>query len=301
MEASIIILAKNEEKTLPGTLDMVFRQAYDGEWEVVVIDSGSTDRSVEIARSFPVRLEQIPPEDFHHGRTRNLGAEMARGRKLVYLGADATPADDKWLGALISELEPEDVAGSYGRQLPREWARPAEQYFLNFLYGPERRVQRWQPGRPLDMETTLFSNVTSAVKRELWERWPWSSDVTMSEDQVWSRQVLQAGYAIVYTPEAAVYHTHNYTLKQAFRRFFDSGSSASSSYLSDDGKAFIRFAGQSLRYLAGEMGFMLKNGHMVQIPHALVYEGAKYSGLLTGRVSHRLPSRLVRRIRYFNG
>ncbi|MCX6024105.1 MAG: glycosyltransferase family A protein, partial [Chloroflexi bacterium] len=137
---------------------------------VVAVDSGSTDRTLEIVSRYPVRLLQIPPAEFHHGRTRNLGAQLAQGRFLVYLGGDATPVDERWLRVLLQELEAPDVAGSYGRQLPREWAWPMEQFFLSFLYGPERRVQR-ADGSVVDVDATLFSNVTSAIKREFWQRW----------------------------------------------------------------------------------------------------------------------------------
>src|ERR1041385_8100009 len=105
------------------------------------------------------------------------------------------------------------------------------------------------------MEATLFSNVTSAIKKELWEEERWSDSIVIREDQVWSKAMLVAGYAIVYNPLAAVYHTHNYSLKKAFQRFFDSGTSSFNSYLPVDGGGRLRFFGNAARYVAGEVRF----------------------------------------------
>ena len=132
--------------------------------------------------------------EFHHGRTRNLGAELARGETLVFTSQDAYAAGDAWLARLTAPLRDDDtIAGVYGRQLPHEDARPPEQYFLDFLYGPDRRVQRLDPGHELSFEATLFSNVNSALPRRVWEAFPFADDIVMSEDQEWSRRILRAG------------------------------------------------------------------------------------------------------------
>jgi rhamnosyltransferase len=287
VETSVLILCKNEERHIGDCLSMVFDQDYESEYEVVVVDSGSTDRTLDIVHLHPVRLYEIPATEFHHARTRNYAAGLSRGRNLVYLTADAVPFDRTWLRNLVGELAADDVAGAYGRQLPWPSAYPMEKYFLNFLYGPYRRVQRWQPGNPLDMETTLFSNVTSAIKKELWEHEPWSDAIDISEDQVWSKRMLEAGYAIAYNPNAAVYHTHNYSLKRAFQRFYDSGRSSYESYLPSDGGGGLRFIGNAGRYAAGEVKYLVENGQAAWLPRAAVYESTKFLGLLAGRLSAR--------------
>ncbi len=141
-------------------------------------------------------------------------------------------------------LGTDDVAGAYGRQLPHADARPPERFFLDFLYGPEPRVQRLEPGDELTFEATLFSNVNAAMHRGRLERYPFRDDLTMSEDQEWSRRVLRAGYSLVYEPLAAVRHSHAYTIASAFRRFFDSGVSAEHAYVEGDAsRAALRRAG----------------------------------------------------------
>ncbi len=289
---SIIILAKNEARNTGACLDAVFSQRFGGEFEVILIDSGSTDATVEIAQRYPLRLERISPEAFHHSRTRNMGASMARGRYVVYLTADATPVDERWLGSLLDGLDEPEIAGCYGRQLPRRWAYPMERFFLSQLYPSEPRRQRIEGGA-VDLDTTWFSNVNSVLKREIWERIPFDETVVMTEDQVWSRRVLEAGYTLLYHPEAAVYHCHNYSLVKAFRRFFDSGMTSQASYMPSEQGAMSGLGARGLRYLNDEMRFLLANGYALWAPYALLYEMAKFTGIAAGRQHRRLPRSLV--------
>ena len=145
---SVVIPVKDGGADLVRCLDAIARQQVDDEVEVVIVDSGSTDGSVEIARARGARVHEIPPEEFNHGRTRNLGAELANGDVLVFTSQDAFAADERWLSRLVAPLRSgRTVAGVYGRQLPHEDATPPERYFLDFLYGPEPRVQRWRGAR----------------------------------------------------------------------------------------------------------------------------------------------------------
>ena len=128
-------------------------------------------------------------------------------------------------------------------------ARPPERFFLAFLYGSVPRVQTAVgEDEELTFEATLFSNVNAAIPRAVLDRFPFRDDVTMSEDQEWSRRVLRAGYALVYEPGAVVNHSHTYTVRTAFRRFFDSGVSAEHSYVEgDESRAALRRAGSDTR------------------------------------------------------
>ena len=113
----------------------------------------------------------------------------------MFTSQDAYAERDDWLSRLVSHLEPERVAGVYGRQLAHHHASPPEVYFLDFLYGPRSRVQAvGVDGEGISMSTTLFSNANSAMRREVWKRFPFAEDLIMSEDQEWSRRVLLDGY-----------------------------------------------------------------------------------------------------------
>jgi rhamnosyltransferase len=173
-------------------------------------------------------------------------------------------------------------------------ARPPERYFLDFLYGPTSRTQQLSDGNTLSMDTTMFSNVNSAIPRELWERFPFADDVIMSEDQEWSRRVLTAGYALRYEAHAAVRHSHDYTLRAAFRRFFDSGVSASRSYTSGVGASAV-LRRRALAYARGELAWLWRTGNGRWIPYAAFYESTKFVGLQLGLRHERLPPELVKR------
>jgi len=295
---SVVIPVKNGGEDLARCLEGIRAQTVDEDVEIVVVDSGSQDGSVALARASGALVHEIPPHEFSHGASRNLGASLAGGDVLVFISQDAYPVDERWLERLVGPLraEPEVVVGVYGRQLPHAGARPPEVYFLDFLYGPQPRRQRAEGVKSLNMETTLFSNVNSAMRRSVWERFPFVEDIIMSEDQDWSRRVLLAGCQIAYEPMAAVRHSHNYTLTAAFRRFFDSGASADRAYLAGERESSRVLRAAAIRYAVGELRWLWQSGQRRWIPYAAVYESCKMLGLVLGANHQRLPLPVKRRL-----
>jgi len=293
---SVVLPVKDGGADLVRCLEAIGEQRIDAEVEVVVVDSGSRDGSVETARRLGARVHEIDPAEFGHGRTRNLGASLARGETLVFTSQDAYAADAGWLAALVAALGGDDVAGAYGRQLPHADATPPERYFLDFLYGPRERVQAWTgPGEPT-FEQTLFSNVNGAMPRAVWSEFPFADDLIMSEDQEWSRRVLLAGGSLAYEPRGAVFHSHAYTVASAFRRFFDSGVSAERSYASGGAAPGSALRSAAARYAKGELEWLWSTGQRRWIPYTAAYELAKFAGLQLGRRHRRLPASLKRRL-----
>jgi rhamnosyltransferase len=294
---SIVIPVKDGGSDLERCLTAIARQQLEDEVEVVVVDSGSRDASVELARAAGAVVREILPSEFSHGASRNIGAGLARGELLAFISQDAYPVDERWLERLTAPLrEDEAVAGVYGRQLAHEGARPPEVYFLDFLYGPAGRRQSVSGAGELSMETTLFSNVNAAMRRSLWERYPFVEDIIMSEDQDWSRRVLLAGWTIIYEPAAAVRHSHDYTLRAAFGRFFDSGVSAERAYLAGAAHSKRVLRSAAVRYGRGELAWLWRTGQRHWLPYAVLYEGVKLVGLTLGANHRRLPHALKRRI-----
>jgi rhamnosyltransferase len=293
---SVVIPVKDGGSDLDRCLAGIASQSLDEETEVVVVDSGSSDGSPERARAAGAAVHEIPPDEFGHGRTRNLAVELARGDVVVFTSQDAVADGEAWLAQLVAAARSApDVAGAYGRQLPHPDARPPERFFLDFLYGPVPRIQRLEPGAQLTFETTLFSNVNAAIPRAMLERFPFRDDLTMSEDQEWSRRVLRDGYALVYEPNAAVRHSHAYTIRSAFTRFFDSGVSAEHAYVDgDESRVALRRAGA--RYARDELSWLWRSGQRRWVPYTVVYELGKFAGLQLGLRHARLPRALVRRL-----
>jgi rhamnosyltransferase len=294
---SVLIPVRNGGDELVRCLERIAAQVIDEEFEVLIIDSGSTDGTPERARAHGARVHEIPAAEFHHGRTRNLGAQLARGEIIVWTTHDAYPDSDKWLDLLTKPLrdrEP-DLAGVYGRQIAHHEASPPEVYFLDFLYGPNARLQRAASVDELTMETTLFSNANSAMPRALLLAEPFAEDVLIAEDQDWSRRMLLAGRTIRYEPRAAVRHSHPYTMFTAFRRFFESGVAGSRTFLAGGASAQKALRRNGVAYARGELRWMVRSGNARWIPYACAYEGLKFAGIQLGHRQERLPLWLKRR------
>jgi rhamnosyltransferase len=104
IDASIILLTLNAGEKFRKVLKAVFNQTYNN-FEVIIIDSSSIDNTLEYAKRYPIEIFKIPRNDFGHGKTRNLGAKLARGRYLVYLTQDGIPANNNWLANLLVNLK----------------------------------------------------------------------------------------------------------------------------------------------------------------------------------------------------
>ena len=205
--ATIVVPTLNGEEFLPEVLDACLDQDTSFPYEVVVIDSGSTDGTLGIVAARPrVRLHRIPNREFGHGRTRNLAASLARGRVLAFLTQDATPAGRRWLAELVAPLADARVVGAFGRQRPRPGCCPtvAREVTEVFRSPP--------PG--------FFSNVSSAVRRDALATIPFR-DVDYAEDLGFAADVAAAGLRTVYASDSEVWHSHNLSLAAYFRRMYD--------------------------------------------------------------------------------
>jgi len=284
---SIIILTRNGGKLFSDVLGRLFASDGVDKTEMIVIDSGSTDATLEYARRYSqIKIIQISPSEFGHGRTRNLGARIATGDILVYLVQDASPVKPNFITSLVSPLADPLVAATYGRQLPRNSANPVERYFLSKTY-PDFRQVRTDDGVDLaKMRSLFFSNVCSAIRRAVWEQIPFDEHLMMSEDQQWAKQVLHAKYRIIYEQEATVYHSHSYGLRQTFQRNFDSGFSMKH-IVSDSFKEMaiyeIKHIGAGIKQLA-----LWKKAYW--IPYFFLQEAAKSLGFFVGRNARILPT-----------
>jgi rhamnosyltransferase len=290
---SIVIPTKDGGEKFNHLLAAIRSQKLEEEIEIIVVDSESSDGTEACAIRHGARLRRIPAASFTHGGARNLGASIARGDVLVFTSQDTLPENDRWLATLVAPLRTDpSTAAVYGRQRPFESASPPERYFLDFLYGPTPRVQRALNSGDLSMETTLFSNANSAIRSAIWKQVPFSEDILMAEDQEWAVRVLRAGHAIRYEPAASVLHSHAYTIRSAFRRFFDSGATADRTYLAGAARASRALRRNALRYARGELAWLWKSGRKGWIPYAIVYELSKYAGLALGKRHRQLPRRL---------
>jgi rhamnosyltransferase len=297
---SVVIPVRDGGDDLRRCLDAIARQRVDEPVEVLVVDTNSRDGSRELARSRGARVLEVGAAEFGHGATRNLAASEAEGELLVFTTQDAYAAHEDWLSRLTEPLRAEEsLAGVYGRQIAHDGASPPELFFLDFLYGPEPRVQRAETEPELSMRTTLFSNVNSAMTRDVWKRFPFADDVFFGEDQDWARRVLLAGLSIRYEPQAPVRHSHAYTVTSAFKRFFDTGASGERGFLAGGSASAGVVRKEALRYARDEVAWLARTGRRRWIPYATVYELAKFAGLQLGARHRRLPLWAKRRFSFY--
>ena len=202
--ASIVIRTKNEARYLASTIEGILDQTQAPD-EIFVVDSGSVDATVDIARRYPVRILTLEPERWNYSRAINVAAAVATGEALVCLSAHCRPIDEHWLASLTRHFADPLVAGVWGpgyrpgRELPRPGS-PERQ----LTYGPETRS--WG-----------LSNSNSAIRRSLWEESPFDETLPATEDKAWGMVMLAAGFVIIYDPAAAVWHAAHDPIN-AFRR-----------------------------------------------------------------------------------
>jgi len=205
---AVIIRTKNEEEFIGDALEAVSAQSKSPD-EIIIVDSGSTDSTLQIAGRYKTEIVRIDPAQFTYGGALNTGCDRARSDVLVSLSADAEPADADWLAKLTDSLSESRIAGVYGRQIPKPGTSPLERRDILTCYGLHRKLQS---------KDYFFSNVNSAIKREVWERTKFSKTLPAAEDWHWAKRVQEQGYAVVYEPAAAVYHSDDDHLLGIFRR-----------------------------------------------------------------------------------
>lgn len=295
MVPSVLLLTKNEEKNVKSCLEMVYSQDGYPDPEVILVDSGSRDRTVEIASSYPVRLIRIRADEFHHGKTRNMAASLASGDHLVFLSADAVPADRTWLRSLLRNFEDPRVGAVYGRQLPKPDATPERKFFMQHRYGSERIVKSGDPPDCGKYRHYQFSDVNGAIRRDVWARTRFPEDSNAYEDFCLAIRILKLGYSIVYDPSAAVYHSHNYRVFYSFKQYFDTGVLYSRLGLWDSGHQQT-LKDDGLHYVLAELRYLQVRRVIHRIPYVLMYEMARYLGLVAGKNERFFPHFLKKRV-----
>lgn len=230
-DTTVVILTYNGEQHLEEILHAVHAQRYGGTFETLVIDSGSTDSTLDIIAKNPwVRLHQIPNSEFGHGKTRNLGAHLAKGRYVVYLTHDATPASDRWLHEITAPFDiSERIVAVMGSQVPRADAFPLLRYDVKNTFasfGPMHGTTLFYDDDFIQDEgvrnaVTFYSDVNSAARRSVLTGEIPYRDVSYAEDQLLGRDVIDAGYIKAYAPRAVVWHSNEMTILEYDDRMFE--------------------------------------------------------------------------------
>ena len=228
-KVSVVIPTFNAGPGFEELLRKLDEQEGDFEREVVVVDSGSTDGTAELAGRYGAAVHHIPKAGFNHGATRDLGISLSGGEFVALIVQDAVPLDERWLATMVENLIRDGlVAAVYGRHVPRPDASVLTRALVNNLAvaGLERREQEIQdPAQYRALPPTRrrrvasFDNVSSCLRRRVWEEFPFGR-ADFAEDLRWGKKVIEAGYKIVYEPRSVVVHSHERGALYDLRRYY---------------------------------------------------------------------------------
>ena len=255
----------------------------------LAIDSSSRDSTAAILSGSGFEVITIPKSNFDHGGTRQFAVEtLSDCDIIIFLTQDAVLVDSTSIENILSAFENPHVAIAYGRQLPRKGARPIETHARIFSYPDLSRIKTKAMIPELGLRTAIVSNSFAAYRRStLLELGGFPHNTLFGEDTLLGAKAILAGHAIAYVGSATVYHSHNYTITQEFRRYFDNGAfySRESWILGNFGKA----EGSGSAFVISEIQYLLKHAPHY-LPKAILSTFVKFAGYKAGSFEKKLPN-----------
>jgi glycosyltransferase involved in cell wall biosynthesis len=206
---SVVIRAYNEEAHLGRLLDGVMQQTMK-DLEVILVDSGSSDGTLEIAGRYPIQVVHIQPDEFSFGRSLNRGIAAAQGEYIAIASAHVYPVYPDWLERLLAPFIDSQVALAYGKQRGDARSKFSEGQVFAHWYPEASNHRQAHP---------FCNNANAAIRRALWESHPYDEDLSGLEDVDWAHWAVEQGYKLAYVAEAEVIHVHNETPRAVFNRY----------------------------------------------------------------------------------
>jgi rhamnosyltransferase len=290
MKISIVIRTYNEQRHLADVLKAVGRQKTNGlSYEVIIVDSGSTDNTLLIAREHGCRTVHITKEEFTFGRSLNIGCDAASGSVLVFISGHCVPANNEWLENLVTPLINGDIAYSYGRQIGGNGSKFSERQLFNKYYPANSQIPQ---------EGFFCNNANAGLLKSTWEKFKFAEDLTGLEDMHLAKQLVLSGLTIGYVANAPVCHLHNETWKQ-IRLRFEREAIALQRIMPEIHLTMTDF----IRYLMSAI--TLDSSNAIQqkklfktLPEIVLYRTLQFWGSYRGNQYHRILSN-ARKERYF--
>ncbi len=273
--ASIVMRSYNEGWALKETLPALAAQEFTS-WELIVIDSGSTDDSAALIRAAaPAHFIQIQPREYNPSRVMNQGMRLAQSDTVIFLNADATPQGPHWLRPLYDALQSPKTAAVFSRQIPRPDCQAVFAHDYDRCFGEHRESEKWDH---------FFSMVSSGLRRDVWAQRGFREDLQFAEDDEYTRWCVSQGYEMKYVPESVAMHSHNYTAAQAAKRAFGDARAMAATY---QGRAsdFSWPRTVALGWAADvkkDLLWCLRHHRTAEIPHAARIRWAQRRGRLAG-------------------
>lgn len=288
---SIVIRTLNESDHLPALLDSIAQQTTIPD-EVVLVDSGSTDNTVELAEARGLKIVHIPPGEFTFGRALNWGCEAAKGEILVFVSAHVYALSTTWLEDLIAPFADERVGLSYGGQTGDHRSNYAEIQLL----------KRWFPDDGThDQQNPFCNNANCAVRRELWQRTPYDEALPGLEDMAFARDIRADGHRVAYVPEAKIAHVHEEGWRQTLNRYRREAMAYQNIFGSQQ-LGLAHSIGLAVESIAKDTKAAVSEGKVADVPSAVLFRIAQYGGAWIGHRTDPSETRqIVRRMYYPRG
>lgn len=291
---AIIIPTLNAERYL-NKMFAQFAKQVPYQPEVYVIDSNSKDNTVGIAKEKGATVHIIEPGTFDHGGTRNIGARLAKDADiLVFMTQDALPENERWLDELVQPILKQEAVATFSRQIPYEDAGLLERFARNFNYPAESKLKTAKDIDSLGIKAFFLSNVCSAFSgKHFWEISGFPERTILNEDMIAAAKFLKSGHAVKYVAESVVYHSHNYTIEQQFKRNFDIGVSL---VKTGDLLSGAKVGGEGFKFVLGQMKYVVQQGHPELVAYVFVESAAKLIAHTLGKKEQMLSKSLKKRL-----
>lgn len=295
VRVGLAILTLNTGQSASSVIEAVRSQHVQPDvW--LVLDSGSSDDTVELFREAGADVMAIDKNLFDHGATRQMAVDRLDDvDTVVFMTQDAMLADADALGTLVACLSDQRIGAAYGRQVPRQGAGAIERHARLFNHPETGVVHAMDDAARLGIKAAFCSNSFAAWRRSaLLAVGGFPSPCILGEDMLTAARLLQAGYGVAYCAEARVVHSHALTVGGEARRYFDTGvMHANNPWLL---RAFGSAGGEGMRFVRSEVRYLATHGAVVRIPEALVRDIAKLAAYRLGRVYRLLPMKWCRRM-----
>jgi len=299
MEFSVVVLTYNAGQEWGKWIQALKSQSVTPK-EILVIDSSSTDDTVKTAKTCDLDIFQIKKTDFNHGGTRQLALTKINDYGvIVFFTQDAFLAYRDSLKTIVSSFQDESVGAAYGRQLPRIQAGYLESYERDFNYPSVSQKKEYDDRHKYGVKTPFISNSFAAYRiKALQEVGGFPEDVIMAEDMYVAAKMLMAGWSTYYCAEAAVYHSHDYSFKELFGRYFDTGVfHRREPWIQQE---FGQAGGEGAKYALSEIQFLWSRKPFL-IPYSIVRNGVKWLGYRMGLMENYLPNGVKRYLSMHKG
>jgi len=290
MKVSVIIPTYNAEPYLTTLLDTLQKQTLS--FELIIIDSSSSDKSIQIAKKYTEHVITIPKNQFDHGGTRTKAAKLASGELLIFLTQDALPSDNYTLEKITKSFHNPQIAAAYGRQIPYEKTNLFGKHLRVFNYPSTSYIRTLADKTEYGIKTAFLSDSFAAYRKSAMQEVDWFKDgLILGEDSHIATKLLLADYTLGYVADAKVYHSHSYSLIEEFRRYFDIGVFHTHEHwiLETFGKA----EGEGGKYVKSELTYLFKHKAYFHIPEFFIRNGLKYLGYKFGRNYKVFPKSIV--------